>query len=309
MDKLLLIDGNSIVYRAFYGSAFGPSGIMTNSKGFPVNAISTFNRMISKSIGIYKPTHIFVAFDAGKATFRHEKLDSYKAGRSATPKELIQQFPVVKQMLGLMGIQSYEITNIEADDIIGTLSMLHSKETEVVVLSSDKDLHQLVKENVTVAAPQNGPNPDKLLDTGNFRITTGISPEQVPDLKGIVGDASDNLPGVKGIGDKGALKLLNDFDTLEGVYENIGTLTESMQKKLNESREMAFLCKELATLKFDVEVPFTLSDMLWEDKVSKELVKFFEELEINSLVNKYKKLLKTDVEKDDQQMSFDNILF
>ena len=315
MDKILLIDGNSIVYRAFYGSAYGPAGIMTNSKGFPVNAISTFNRMITKSISMYEPSHVFVAFDAGKQTFRHEKLESYKGGRQSTPPELIQQFPEVKKMLGLMGIKSYEIKNIEADDIIGTLSKNFSEFSEVLVLSSDKDLHQLVKERVTVIAPQNGPKPDKILNITNFFIETGMYPIQVPDFKGIVGDASDNLPGVKGIGLKGAIKLLDQYDTLEGVYENMGDLTPKMQEKLVESKEMAFLCKELATLKFDVEVPYTFDEMKWNNDVSTELIDFFRDHEIHSLVNRYSKMANIAIkvektpEKEDKQLAFDNIFF
>ena len=315
MDKILLIDGNSLVYRAFYGSAYGPAGIMKNSSGFPINAISTFNMMISKVIRNYEPSHIFVAFDAGKQTFRHEKLESYKGGRQSTPPELIQQFPEVKKMLELMDIKWFEITNIEADDIIGSLSLKFSEHAEVLVISSDKDLHQLVKERVTVIAPQNGAKPDKVLNLGNFLAETGIYPVQVPDFKGITGDASDNLPGVKGIGNKGAIKLLDAYSTLEGVYEHMSELTPKMCEKLEDSREMAFLCKELATLKMDVEVPFEFQDFKIKSTVNPDLIKFFEEHEIHSLVRKYNKMIGTEPkkatkeEKVDEQIAFDNIFF
>ncbi len=309
MDKILLVDGNSLVYRAFFGSAYGPAGILTNSKGFPVNAISTFNRMLSKSIGIYEPTHVFVAFDAGKKTFRHEKLESYKAGRSATPPELIQQFPKVKEMLTLMGIRNYELANIEADDLIATLAKKYSSDAEIVVLSSDKDLHQLVMKNVMCAAPQNRGNPDKLLYMANFEVETGIRPDQVPDMKGLVGDPSDNLPGVKGIGLKGAIKLLNDYQTLDKIYENKADLTDSMIQKLDESKDIAFLCKELATLKYDVEIPFEMKDFIWNNETTEELLNFFKELEINSLVKKYSLEIKKNEKKEDKQLNFDSLLF
>lgn len=309
MNRILLIDGNSLVYRAFYGSAYGPAGILTNSKGTPVNAITIFNRMISKAVVNYQPTHVFVAFDSGKKTKRHEKLESYKGGRSATPQELIVQFPLVKEMLDKMGIKRYEIPFVEADDIIGTLARRFSILNEVYVLSSDKDLYQLVDNNITIVVPQNGNKKDKIMEIEEFYMRMGYYPRQVIDMKGLVGDSSDNLPGVKGIGEKGAIKLLTKYDDLEGVYAHLEEHSDSVKTKLLESKDMAFLCKDLATLDCDVPIPFELDDIKFNEKSSDELISFFKELEINSMVKKYENMQKSEKDSDSgSQMSLDNIL-
>ena len=306
MNKILLIDGNSLVYRAFYGSAYGPRGILTNSSGIPVNAISVFNRMISKAILNYKPSHIFVAFDSGKKTKRHDKLDSYKGTRQATPEELIIQFPLVKKMLDKMGIKRYEKFEIEADDIIASLAKKFHRNNEVYILSSDKDLYQLVNKNITIIVPQNGNKEDKIITFQDFYQKMGYHPRQVVDIKSLVGDPSDNLPGVKGIGEKGAIKLLEKFDNLEGIYENLDKHTETNKSKLINSKEIAFLCKELATLYLDIPVPFEIEQIAFTEKPSEDLINFFKELEINSLVKKYESMLTV---KKDQQKDLNNSKF
>lgn len=312
MNKILLIDGNSLVYRAFYGTAYGPQGILTNSKGTPVNAISVFNRIISKAILKYEPTHVFVAFDSGKKTKRHDKLESYKGGRKATPEELIIQFPLVKQMLDRMGIKRYEEAEIEADDIIASLVQKFSKNNDIYVFSSDKDLYQLVNKNTTIIVPQNGNKDDVIITNNDFYDKLGYFPNQVVDIKGLVGDSSDNLPGVKGIGEKGAIKLLKEFETLEGIYQNIKNHTNGIQEKLIASKDIAFLCKELATLDFNVNVPFNLDDLQFQEEANEILINFFKELEINSLVKKYEamKIVHEDDKKNinSPENSLDNIL-
>ncbi|WKX02698.1 5'-3' exonuclease [Candidatus Mycoplasma mahonii] len=304
MNKIMLIDGNSLMYRAYFGSAYGPAGILTNSKGFPVNAISVFNRMISKLLRNYDPSHLFIAFDSGKKTFRHDKLESYKGGRKSTPHELIKQFPVVKEMLNIMNIKHFEMDQIEADDIIGTLSVKLPDNDSILVVSSDRDLYQLVKENVKVILPQNGVKEDIVLDMDNFECINGYLPNQVIHMKAIVGDASDNLSGVKGIGEKGALKLINKYKTIESVYEHIDDFTQGIKDKLIASKENSFLCKELATLVFDVDVPFVLDDLMFEEKSSLSLVNFFNDLEIKSLVSKYEKMLPTNMEDNFEKLIF-----
>ena len=308
MDKLLLIDGNSLTYRAYFASAFSPAGILTTKDGTPVNAVLTLNMMFNKLFREYKPTHILVAFDAGKKTFRHKKLDSYKGGRNKTPSELITQFPLVKEMLDKWGIKHFEVNEIEADDIIATLAKKHNNEIQVSVVSSDKDLYQLVQKNVEIIVPQNGSKPNKIINKTNFVETQGYRPNQVIDIKGLVGDPSDNLPGVKGIGEKGAIKLLSQYDTLEGVYENVDEQTPSLKKKLIDSKEIAFLCKEIATLFYEVDVPFSLSEMMFTGQINQELIDFFKEYELNSLVRRFESQIVDKKEEENSQISFDNLV-
>ena len=308
MDKLLLIDGNSLTYRAYFASAFSPAGILRTKDGTAVNAVLTLNMMFNKLFREYKPTHILVAFDAGKKTFRHKKLESYKGGRNKTPSELITQFPLVKEMLDKWGIKHFEVKEIEADDIIATLAKKHSKDIQVSVVSSDKDLFQLVQKNVEIIIPQNGSKPNKILNTSNFIETQGYRPDQVIDIKGLVGDPSDNLPGVKGVGEKGAIKLLTKYDTLEGVYQNVEEQTPNLKNKLMESKEMAFLCKEIATLFYEVEVPFSLSEMKFEGQINQELIDFFKEYELNSLVRRFESKIVDKKDEENSQMSFDNLM-
>lgn len=289
--KVLLIDGNSLMYRGYYGSAYSPAGVLKNSSGTPVNAILTFNNMISRLVSTYKPTHVLVAFDAGKKTRRHEKLASYKAGRSATPPELIIQFPLTKQMLDLMGVARKEITGVEADDIIASMAEKLSKENhDVFIVSSDRDLFQMVSENVSMIVPQNVPKPDLIVNKNNFLEVFGCEPCQVPDLKAIMGDSSDNLEGVKGIGEKGALKLISEHKTLENIYQNIESFSDSIKNKLISSKDMAFLCKELATLDKNVDLELDLNSLSYFGNISNELINYFKDLELNSLVKKYEPL-------------------
>lgn len=289
----LLIDGNSLLYRAYYGSSYSPAGILTNSKGQAVNAVLTFNKMIERIIKAYPANNILIAFDAGKKTRRHEKLASYKAGRASTPPELISQFPIAKKMLDLMGIKRLELEGIEADDIIATAAnRLALEGRQTMIVSSDRDLFQMVSEKITVIVPQNGSKPDLIMTPDNFLEIYGVNPSQVADLKGIMGDASDNLEGVKGIGEKGAIKLIKEYGSLEGIYENISAFSASIQQKLNESKQMAFLCKELATLDKMVELPFDLVELSYLPSVSSELIEFYKYYELNSLVKKFENEVK-----------------
>ena len=312
MDKLLLIDGNSLTYRAYYGSAYSSKQVKTNSKGTPINAVLTLYKMIKKITKQYKPTNIFIAFDAGKKTFRHEKMESYKGGRQKTPKELIIQFPIIKEMISNMGIKHFELNNIEADDIIATLAKENNKNYEVLVLSSDKDLYQLVDDNISIIVPQNGSKPNLLIYKEMFYSTLGYSPNQVKDFKGLVGDSSDNLPGVKGIGAKTAVRLLKKYNTLNGIYENIKEINESIKQKLIKDQHMAFLCKDIATLVYDVNIPILIQETKWNDEINENLMLFFQKYELNSLLYYNKKSLSSNEEKDENksnQLSFENLIF
>ena len=210
MKKIILVDGNNLLFRSYYATAYN-GNFMNNSKGFPTNAIFGFVNMMNKIIKEETPEYIIVAFDKGK-TFRHEEYEGYKDGRTETPKELKMQFPVAKQILTAMGIKYYEIDNYEADDIIGTFAKYCDEEENFIgtIISSDKDLLQLISKDVDI----------KLLkqkdyiryNEKSFKEEWGIDPINIIDLKALMGDASDNIPGVKGVGEKTALKLLHDYD-------------------------------------------------------------------------------------------------
>lgn len=302
-NRLLLIDGNSITYRAFFATAMSPAGIMRNSKGTPINAVLALSRMLVRVIDTYKPSHVLVAFDAGKKTKRHDKLESYKAGRAKTPDDLIVQFPIVKKMLDLMGIKHFEASEIEADDIIGSIATQHCNDIEVLVLSSDRDMLQLVNESTAVVIPQSGAKEDLIITHTNFLENFGYHPTQVTDMKGLVGDSSDNLPGVAGIGPKGALKLLEEYKSLENIYINIDKITGSTKVKLETHKEMALLCKEIATIFKDIHVPFSLQDLIFEWNITETLIDFYRELELNSLVTFFTKKQKETIVRNSNQFS------
>ena len=251
MKKIILVDGNNLLFRSYYATSY--SGvIMRNSKGFPTNGLYGFINMMNKIIEEEKPNYIMVAFDKGK-TFRHEKYESYKAGRKEMPDELKVQFPKAKEVLDAMGIKHYETDNYEADDIIGTLAKIVDEEKEFVatIVSSDKDLLQLISDEVDV----------KLLKTKGFirfnkevfRETYKVDPINMIDLKALMGDMSDHIPGVKGIGEKTAINLLEKYKTLDNLYNHIDELTPKVKEKLESDKENAYMSYDLATIYRNVD--------------------------------------------------------
>ncbi|MFP4974376.1 DNA polymerase I [Paenibacillus sp. CN-4] len=244
MDKLILIDGNNVIYRAFF--AMPP---LTNTAGQQTNAVYGFTTMLLRLIEEHKPTHLIVAFDAGKVTFRHEGYQDYKGGRQKTPPELSEQFPLLKQLLRDLGVPQYEIENYEADDIIGSISkQAESEGRKVMVVSGDKDMLQLASEHTTVALIRKGVTDIELYDPEHIREKYDLTPEQIIDLKGLMGDASDNIPGVPGVGEKTALKLLHQFGSVEGVIAGTGELKGKMKEKLEAHADDAVMSKKLATI-------------------------------------------------------------
>ncbi len=284
MKKVILIDGNNLLFRSYYATAYSGT-IMRNSKGFPTNALYGFIGMINKIIEEEKPKYIMVAFDRGK-TFRHEKYETYKDGRSETPSELKEQFPKAKEVLEAMGIEYFDIDNYEADDIIGTFSQMthETDEFQATIISSDKDLLQLIEDDVEV----------KLLkQTGHIRMTKeeffntyGLIPPKMVDLKALMGDSSDNIPGVKGIGEKTALKLLQTYESLEGVYQNIEQITGKTKEKLLTDKENAYLSYELATIYREVPVKHTLDELLYNGVNVVKYKALLTELEFGNFLKK-----------------------
>ena len=281
MKNLILVDGNNLVFRSYYATAYS-GGALKNSKGFPTNALYSFISMINKIINEEKPTYMVVAFDKGKS-FRHEEYKDYKAGRVKMPDELRLQFPVAKQIVSLMGLCMMELDNYEADDIIGTFAKCDSAfDFKTTIISSDRDLLQLIDESTDV----------KLLKTKDFiRYNKqsfiddyGIEPIKIIDLKALAGDTSDNIPGVRGIGEKSALKLLKEYNSLEGIYENINNIKGKLQEKLLNDKDNAFFSKKLATIYTSIDLPISFEDTKIKNVEISKLNKLYEELEFYSLL-------------------------
>ncbi|MBR2708319.1 MAG: DNA polymerase I [Bacilli bacterium] len=294
MKKIILVDGNNLLFRSYYATAYN-GNFMNNSKGFPTNAIFGFVNMMNKIIKEENPEYIIVAFDKGK-TFRHEEYEGYKDGRTETPKELKMQFPVAKQILTAMGIKYYEIDNFEADDIIGTFAKYCDEEDEFIgtIVSSDKDLLQLISKDVDI----------KLLkqkdyiryNEETFKEEWGIDPINIIDLKALMGDPSDNIPGVKGVGEKTALKLLHDYKTLDGIYENIDNIKGKLKEKLEIDKDNAYNSYHLATIIKDVKMEIGLEDTKYIGENTDELNKIYEDLEFYSFLKKKPKKEKKEIE-------------
>lgn len=284
MKKIVLIDGNNLMFRSYYATAYA-GNLMKNSKGFVTNALYGFTNMINKIIHEEEFSYILVAFDKGK-TFRHDTYSLYKAGRIETPADLKSQFPKAKEMLDAMGIKWYETDGYEADDIIGTLSKMACEDDyETLIVSSDRDLLQLINDKVTV----------KLLKTKDYIMMTrdafvseyNLEPIKIIDLKGLQGDKSDNIPGVKGIGEKTALKLLQDYGSLENIYVNIDNIKGKVRENLINYKDDAFASKQLATIYKEVPLDFTLEDTLYRGANDK-LKSIYEDLEFYSFIKNIK---------------------
>lgn len=284
MKNLILVDGNNLLFRSYYATAYN-GNFMKNSKGFPTNGLFGFTNMINKILEEEKPTHIIVAFDKGK-TFRHEKYKDYKAGRIEMPDELKLQFPVAKELLTKMGITYYEIENYEADDIIGTFAEFCENDPEYTgtIISSDKDLLQLITKTVNIKLLK---SKDYIRYTEeSFKSEWGIDPINIIDLKALMGDSSDNIKGVKGIGEKGALKLLHEYKTLDGIYENIDKIKGATKEKLIAGKNDAYESYELATIYKEVPMEININDLEYRKPNIEELNKMYEELEFYSFLKK-----------------------
>ena len=282
MKKVVLVDGNNLMFRSYFATLYSGS-TLRNKKGFPTNAIYGFVNMINKIISEEKPMYIAVAFDIGK-TFRHEKYDYYKGKRDNTPDELKEQFPIAKQILTAMNIKYFELQGYEADDIIGTFSKKCEQDDDfkALIVSSDKDLLQLITDQTEV----------KLLKTKDyirmdykaFYDTYGIEPIKMIDLKALMGDASDNIPGVKGIGEKTALKLLTTYGSLSSIYEHIDEIKGSVKDKLIQDKDNAYMSYDIATIYKDVPLNVELEELAYIPKDKNELYKIYNELEFYSLI-------------------------
>ena len=283
MNKLVLIDGNSLSFRAFYALP-----LLSNHAGIHTNAVYGFAMLLEKIIKEEKPNHFLVAFDAGKTTFRHSKYSEYKGGRQKTPPELSEQFPYIRQLLDAYHIKRYELDNYEADDIIGTLSRQADEEDfETIIITGDRDLTQLATDNVTIYYTKKGvTDVDHYTPKFIAEKYNGLVPKQIIDMKGLMGDTSDNIPGVAGVGEKTAIKLLNQFESVEGVYEHIEEVTaKKLKEKLINSKDDALMSKDLATINVHSPIEVSLEDTkltLQDDTAEK--IELFKKLEFKQLL-------------------------
>lgn len=280
-DRLLLIDGSSVAFRAFF-ALYNQIDRFKAPNGLHTNAIFAFHTMLSSLMERIEPTHVLIAFDAGKTTFRTEMFADYKGGRSKTPDEFREQLPFIKEMIEKLGIRHYELANYEADDIIGTLDKMAEAPNvnfDVTIVTGDKDMIQLVDGNTRVEISKKGVaefeefTPDYLLEK------MGLTPAQFIDLKALMGDSSDNYPGVTKVGEKTGLKLLQEFGSLENLYENVDSLKASkMKENLIADKEMAFLSQQLATINTKAPIEIGLDDTLLKGKKVDELSQFYDEM-------------------------------
>ena len=284
MEKIVLVDGNNLLFRSFYATSYSGT-IMRNSKGFPTNALYGFINMLNKIILEENPSYMMVALDKGK-TFRHEEFENYKGKRSEMPNELKEQFPVAKEVMNAMGITYFEIDNYEADDIIGTFADKVSKSSgyEALIVSSDKDLLQLIDDKVKVKLlKQTG---HIFMDRDTFKETYQVEPINMIDLKALMGDSSDNIPGVRGIGEKTAVSLLSKYATIDNLYEHIEEVTGKTKEKLIADKDNAYLSYHLATIYKSVPIDTDFENIRCRGLQLDKYLEILKELEFYSLIKK-----------------------
>ncbi|MDT3417354.1 DNA polymerase-1 [Brevibacillus aydinogluensis] len=285
LSHFVLIDGNSIANRAFYALP-----LLSTSAGLHTNAVLGFTTMLLKVLEEMQPTHMLVAFDAGKVVFRHSEFAEYKGGRAKTPPELSEQFPLIRELLDAFSIQRFELEGYEADDIIGTLTRRADESGwKTTVITGDKDMLQLVSDNVSVALTRKGVSEMELYTPKEIADKYGLQPLQIIDLKGLMGDASDNIPGVPGVGEKTALKLLREYGSVEAVLENIDRISgKKLQENLRENVEQARMSKALATIMRDAPVDLDVEQTVYSGYDAAAVTEFFKKMEFKSLLSKVK---------------------
>lgn len=282
MDKIILLDGNSLSYRAYYAMP-----ALKNKKGLYTNSVYGFTLMLERILEDTKPKYALVAFDKGKETFRHKSYEAYKGTRDKTPNELVEQFGYVRELLDSYGIKYEEHLDYEADDIIGSYAKIAEKAgLEVIIVSGDKDLTQLASDNITVYYTKRGVTEIDYYTPEFINEKYGLTPQQIIDMKGLMGDKSDNIPGIPGVGEKTAIKLLTEYKTVENVLENIDNISgKKLKERLTEGKEDAILSKKLATIYTDVPVDNKIEDLTFkEDREKKK--ELFEKLEFVSFLRK-----------------------
>ena len=279
MEKFVIIDGNNLMFRAFYAL---PQ--LSNFDGEISNAVFGFTNMLVKVIKEENPKYIAVAFDVAKKNFRHEKFDQYKGTRKPTPPELISQFPIAKELLKKMKICVVEKDGLEADDLMGCLS--RQFDTENIIVSADRDSFQLISDNTRVMCPLKGITETVMLNMDNIEEFYGVKASQVVDLKSLMGDTSDNIPGVSGVGEKTAKTLIQKYETLDNIYAHIDEITGKLKEKLINDKEQAYLSQELATIVTNQKLEYSLEDFKYEFPFGFEVLEMFKRYQFNSLLKR-----------------------
>lgn len=282
MQTLLLIDGNAIMYRAFFAI---PTTFKTTD-GVPTNAVYGFVTMLHKAISDFKPEYVIICFDTPKPTFRKKMFENYQAQRAPIADDFKIQIPLIKKMLDLAGITRTEKEGFEADDIIGTMVERYKKNHRILILTGDKDIMQLIDDNVFVMSPQTGISAIKLYNRDEVKTKLGCTPEEIPDLKALMGDSSDNYSGAKGIGPKTACSLLEQFKTVENLLKHTDEIeSERIRTIIEGHREQILMSKSLATIMRDVPVSISIENAEFTG-FKEELKAFLDKLEMHSLVER-----------------------
>lgn len=282
LNKVLIVDGMAVLFRAFFATSY--TGYIRKTKaGLPTNAVYGFVQYFFDAINTFQPTHVVCCWDMGSTTFRTEQFADYKGNRPEAPLELIPQFELVKDVVAEMGVPNFGIIGFEADDCIGTLANQLSLDSEVYILTGDHDMLQLVNDRVKVVIMKKGKLNYMVYDLDTLFAEKQLTPQQVIDIKGFMGDTSDNYPGVKGIGEKIALKLLQEYKTVEGVLENLELLPKGVKAKIEANLDMLHLSRDLARIRLDVPIACALAECHWNLRREAAAQKF-EELEFGGLV-------------------------
>lgn len=289
MKKLVIVDGNSLLFRAYYATSFTGT-IMRRKDGFPTNAIFGFSNMMNKIISTLKDGDLlFVSFDTGKKTFRHKEMETYKAQRKPIDEDLKLQLPVARDLLKAMGVFYYELEGYEGDDLAGTVAKIGSNANlEVDVYTSDKDYLQLINDNISIYMITKGIKETKIMNKESLFNEMGLTPDQIRDYKGLMGDPSDNIKGIPGVGEKTAIKLLQQYSSLEGIIEAMKNDKSKLAQKILDNQDLGKFCKHIATIDTDVPLPFTLDDLEYSGYDFNELSSFYTKEEFYSLLKKLK---------------------
>lgn len=299
--KLVIIDAYSIIYKCFYGVR-----PMHSPKGVSTNAIFGFLNIILKLIEQEKPNYLYAAFDKGHKNFRHEKYSEYKAGRQSMPEELREQLPYIDELLDAANIISLKVDNYEADDIIGSVSEIaDSKGIDTVVITGDRDSFQLVSEHTKILYSKRGISDIEVIDEAYIMDKYSLTPKQMIDLKALMGDKSDNIPGVKGVGEKTALGLLEKYKTLEGVYENIDEVKGKLKEKLINDKDNAFLSKELGSIVVDMDVDINLEEECNFNFNNEKFISILSSLDLKSIMKKLG--VENNLDKEEKNDDFSNL--
>lgn len=285
----MLVDGMALLFRGFFATSF-TGNYMFNSKGTPTNGIFGFMRYFLNAVETFGPTHVICCWDMGSKTFRNDKYEFYKANRSAPPEELIPQFDLIKETVESFGVPNIGVEGYEADDCMGTLAKLYGKNDHVLILTGDQDILQLVDDNIKVAIMKKGQGNYAVYHKENFEEEKGITPLQIVDMKGLMGDPSDNYPGVKGIGEKTALKLIKQYGNVDGILNHMNDLSNGIRKKIEENLDALHLSRELAQIFCEVPLNCDLDEARWKVDINNVSQKF-EELEFKNLLTQVDKIV------------------